>query len=158
MSSRYVLTRMWFSISIGSYGHDSSAWTESRVVDVQEVPGNQVWRVYTQRKGISEAFYVVGATCEVIGHVLPRRSTKVENECSLRPDWSAYLTGVLSVPSSATLLRTSLLDRIHWSNCEDYERGISKLWLRRISREGDLGDAKRCIAERYILASVVANR
>ena len=41
---------------------------------------------------------------------------------------------------------------------EEYDRGISKLWLKRMGNEGLVGGVKKAIAERYVLACVVGNR
>jgi hypothetical protein len=50
------------------------------------------------------------------------------------------------------------MEHLKWTNHEEYERGISKLWLKRIQNEGELGAAKLDAAERYVLACVVSNR
>ena len=147
---------MWFAVSIGAYGHDASAWKASRVMDVQEVVKNEVWKVVTQRDRVTEAFYVLEATCEVIGSPTSPSSEEVDRG-TLRADWSAYINKLSGEPSVQPA-KACLLDHIRWSDIEEYERGISRLWLSRISKDGNLGHAKRCVAERYILASVVANR
>jgi len=148
---------MWFAVSVGAYGHDALVWKASRVVDAQEVVRGEIWKVSTQRKRITEAFYVLEATCEVIGHPPSTAYSEEVDRGTLRADWSAYISSKLSSGSSAEPTKTCLLDYIRWSDTEDYERGISKLWLNRISKDGNLGHATRSVAERYIFASVVAN-
>ncbi|KAL4080995.1 hypothetical protein J3A83DRAFT_113940 [Scleroderma citrinum] len=155
--TRYVLTRMWFAVSVGMYGHDASAWKTSRIVDVQEIVSGEVWQVRTQREGATETFYVLEATCEVIGHPSSSASSEKVNQGTLRADWSVYISSQLSGASSAKPTKPCLLDYVRWSDVEDYELGISKLWLHHVSKDSELGDAKRCVAERYILACVVAN-
>ena len=51
-----------------------------------------------------------------------------------------------------------LLYYLKTTNTEEYRNGISILWLKRISEEKEVGQYKRKIAERYILACVVGNR
>ncbi|KAH7885373.1 hypothetical protein F5I97DRAFT_1810885 [Phlebopus sp. FC_14] len=153
---RFVLTRMWFAVSVGTYGHNSSAWTKDTVQNVTEIVKGEIWQVDVRSSKATETFYVLEATCEVIGHArgLGRSVSAAPNV--LRTDWSSYISHRLSQESSVVSSR-SLLDSITFSNSEDYHHGMSKVWLQRISREGEMGDAKRRVAEKYILACVVAN-
>ncbi|KAI6147402.1 hypothetical protein BKA82DRAFT_24831 [Pisolithus tinctorius] len=151
---RFVLTRVWFAVSLGAYGHNSFALMTSHVVDAKEVLKGEVWQIRTRNGNSTEGFYVLEATCEVIGHPPMPKSSNLTEKHSLRVDWYAYVDRRLSCSSS---VGTCLLDHVHWSDREEYSWGISKVWLHRTSREGDMGYAKRCVAERYILASVVAN-
>ena len=41
---------------------------------------------------------------------------------------------------------------------DNFERGISKAWLKRVIAEGEIGKAKLTVAERYVMCSVVGNR
>ncbi|KAI6027368.1 hypothetical protein BKA83DRAFT_4227983 [Pisolithus microcarpus] len=154
---RFVLTRVWFAVSLGAYGHDPLALATNHVVDAKEVLEGEVWQIRTQSGNLSENFYVLEATCEVIGHPpVPGSSNSTGKHC-LRVDWYSYIDRQVSCSASVGATRPCLLDHVHWSDREEYNWGISKVWLHRTSREGDMGQAKRCVAERYILASVVAN-
>ncbi|KIK95319.1 hypothetical protein PAXRUDRAFT_33048 [Paxillus rubicundulus Ve08.2h10] len=156
---RFVLTRMWFAVSIGAYGHDSSAWTRSIVKNVREVVTDEIWQVDVQCSGTTHAFYVLEATCEVIGHPpLSEQSQMVAGQ-PLRADWTAYIFDRLSRSSlPAAPGPCSLLRCVKWSNLEEYHRGISKAWFHRVSDQDDAeGITKKGVAEKYILASVVAN-
>ncbi|KAI6044706.1 hypothetical protein EDC04DRAFT_2560796 [Pisolithus marmoratus] len=151
---RFVLTRVWFAVSLGTYGHNPISLATSHVVDAKELLKGEVWKIRTQTGNSMEDFYVLEATCEVIGHPPVSGSTNLTGRHSLRVDWYAYIDRQLS-SSGAT--KSCLLDHVHWSDREEYNWGISKVWLQRTSAEGDMGQAKRCVAEKYILASVVAN-
>ena len=149
---------MWFAISVGAYGHDASAWSKSVIRDVREVIKGEIWQIITRHDGTGEicSFYVLEATCEVIGQP---PSSQLEGENTLgyriRADWTAWIS-----QRSRALLDAgpcALLERVKWSNTEDYHRGISKAWLRRVRDQDADGIAKRSVAEKYILASVVAN-
>ncbi|KAG6336762.1 hypothetical protein ID866_2331 [Astraeus odoratus] len=152
---RYVLTRMWFAVSVGAYGHDPSTWASSRIVDVQEIVAGEIWQIRTRHGETTEMFYVLEATCEVIGRPVLSGFAGAIDQSTLRADWSTYVANRLS--SSPSARPTTLLDHIRSENGEDYKWGISKLWLDRISKEGELGHAKQLVAKRYILANVVAN-
>ncbi|KAF9220988.1 hypothetical protein BS17DRAFT_713155, partial [Gyrodon lividus] len=156
---RFVLTRMWFSVSIGAYGHDSSAWTKSTVKNVREVVKDEIWQVDVQHSSITEAFYVLEATCEVIGHPPSSEQNQMAAGHPLRADWTAYISERLLSHShlSADPGPCSLLGYVKWSNSKDYHQGISKAWLHRVSDCNAEGITKRGVAEKYILASVVAN-
>jgi hypothetical protein len=149
-SHRFVLTRLWFLLSIG--GHDSPSLSRCSVTDVQEVIKDEICVIAVRSSdGQMQSFYVLEATCEVIGHPIPPAritSGSVLPDTPLRADWSAYI-------AAGSDMR--LIDRLRWTNHEEYERGISKLWLKRVEKEGELGRAKRKVAERYVLACVVGN-
>jgi hypothetical protein len=117
----------------------------------------------------TEVFYVLEATCEVVGH--PPLLSPVPGGAStsatklvppLRADWSAYIdtqsSSQSSEPESNKVLVPSLMSQLKWTNHEEYSRGISRVWLKRTQDEGEIGAAKRDVAERYVLACVVANR
>lgn len=153
---RFVLTRVWFAISLGAYGHDPLALATNLVVDAKEVLEGEVWQIRTQSGNFTENFNVLEATCEVIGHPPVPESSNLTGKHSLRVDWYSYIDRRLSSSASFGATKPCLLDHVHWSDREEYNWGISKVWLHRTSR-GDMGQAKRCVAERYILASVVVN-
>jgi hypothetical protein len=109
-----------------------------------------------------QIFYVLEHTCEVVGHPIPpahptdsstgsNGSALPASTTQLRADWSAYIA--IHVSS-----RLPLLTHLKWQNHEEYYRGLSKLWLKKIAGEGELGSAKRVVADRYVLACVVGNR
>ncbi|KAG1818454.1 uncharacterized protein BJ212DRAFT_1345612 [Suillus subaureus] len=106
------------------------------VEDAQEVVKGEIW-VITIRDGNSlSEFYVLESTCEVIGRALNAPHLEVYSS-GLRADWSRYIschTGVSAGP-----------------------RSLISENLRRISSEGDVGLSKKVVAERYVLACVVAN-
>lgn len=179
-SSRFILTRLWFLISVGGGGNDPLAWSRGIVVDAQEVVKNEVWAVTVQTAssqldGTYQAavFHVLEQTCEVIGNPLPPThpiATAVSDvsdgpaalssttQLQVRPDWSAYIADRQLPASAQDSPPLPLLAYLKWQNHEEYYRGISKLWLQRIASEGDLGSAKRIVADRYVLACVFGNR
>ncbi|KAF8550818.1 hypothetical protein OG21DRAFT_1419114, partial [Imleria badia] len=153
---RFVLTRMWFATSIGAYGHDASTWSRCVIQDVREVVKGEIWQIIAQdnRTGESWSYYVLEATCEVIGRPPSSQSEDTLGYC-LRADWTAWISQQSRAPLDTG--PASLLACVKWSNNEDYHRGISKAWLRRVQDQDADSIAKKCVAERYILASVVAN-
>lgn len=162
---RFTLTRFWFALSLG--GEGSEHWLDGLVVDAQEVVPEEIWRIAMLQSGDDNrtiaTFYVLEATCEVIGFSgepepgsegSGSNGRKLRMAC-LRADWSSYIhkRGTESASPS-----NSLLSCIKWAHFEEYERGISRLWLKRTANEGEVGAFKRTVAERYILACVVGNR
>lgn len=145
---------MWFAISVGAYGHDASTWSKSVIRDVREVVQGEVWQVIARDEGKSETgrFYVLEATCEVIGQ--SQLSEEGTLAYGLRADWTTWIAQRSRAISG---LPCSLLECVTWSNTEDYYRGISKAWLCRVQGQDADSVAKKRVAERYILASVVAN-
>ncbi|KAI0662275.1 hypothetical protein C8Q70DRAFT_910108 [Cubamyces menziesii] len=162
---RFALTRMWFELSVGTSSgtkEDPDTWLNGTISDVQEVVESEIWLVSlvypssTTRARKQEMVYVLEATCEVIGR-LPEslRDEHVQNIATipLRADWFAYV----AERSARSSDDASLLSRLKWSCHEEYDRGMSRLWLKRIAQEGEVGLVKRSVAERYILACVVSN-
>jgi hypothetical protein len=155
-------------LSVG--GRGSETWLRGIVTDAQEVIENEVWTVTVRSwpdvepKGIViSSFYVLAPTCEVIGRsdTTPKSPSGVGQlspSPGLRVDWSAYIHSCCGVNVTASSNGASLLQHLKWADYEEYDRGISKLWLRRIAKDGETGVAKRLVAERYVLACVVANR
>ncbi|KAF8208798.1 hypothetical protein K438DRAFT_1667040 [Mycena galopus ATCC 62051] len=160
---RFLLTRLFFSVSVGG-GREGKGWDEGQIVDTQELVKNEVWTVTvrhsrsptsTSTSTEEESFYVLEPTCEPLTAAVPDSDSAVSLTSTgvpVRADWSAYIASAAQQKSPA------LLDCLSWTNHEEYERGISQLWLRRIEGEGAAGRMKRVVAERYILACVVANR
>jgi hypothetical protein len=161
---RFLLTRFFFSISIGAESTDLGIV----VIDAQELVEGEVWSITTRSSSSmdSEVLYVLETTCEVIGHAPPPALSADQSGLSqlpagripLRADWSAYIEARISQPSGTPGRTPSLMEHLKWTNHEEYERGMSKLWLKRIQNKGELGPAKLVVAERYVLACVVGNR
>ena len=152
LSNRFLLTRLFFEISIGEHIDDGEI-----ITDVKEVIEGEIWSVTTCSSTQSKDFYVLEATCEIIGQpplVAGDLGTPTERK-ALRADWSAYVAERLH---SKHARLPPLLDFLAWTNHEEYERGISKHWLKKTKDEGEVGMAKRIVAERYIMACVVGNR
>jgi hypothetical protein len=151
---RFVLTRLWFTLSVGMNGQDPLAWLKHTVEDAQEVVKGEIWAI-TIRDGTSlSVFYALESTCEVIGcaHTAPQLEVY---SFGLRSDWSEYI----SLHTGASMeSRSLILEHLRWANHEEYDRGVSRHWLHRISGEGDAGLLKKVVAERYVMACVVANR
>lgn len=104
-----------------------------------------------------EVLWVLAATGEPIGHVpadpfVASEGSGLASVSSLRLDWYTHL-------SSDSDKRTTLMDRVHWTNAEEYTHGISSHWLKIVSQEGSaLRIAQKKVAERYVLANVAGNR
>lgn len=173
-ASSFVLTRLWFALSIGSgagMGDPRAiAWLRAVVVDAQPVVAHEIWSVTVEHEsglnGGRETLYVLEATCEPVGHPEVVTETRPDGRTQdtgratalpIRADWSEHIHRCLVGPRGSSQT-TAMLDQLKWANREEYERGISRLWLRRIEKEGDWGAAKRVVAGRYVLACVVANR
>ncbi|KAI0693960.1 hypothetical protein BC835DRAFT_1039478 [Cytidiella melzeri] len=160
---RFLLTRLWFTVSIGGARNDD--WLHGSIVSAKEVVAGEIWGVsfsLSNKKSSSlgrvSTVYVLEATCEVIGHTLPPLPQDNEdqeaNTLALRVDWSSYLSKCMQ---AVDLQPVSLLSQLKWAHHAEYDRGLSRLWLTRISKEGEAGIQKRRVAERYVLACVVAN-
>lgn len=166
--SRFLLTRLFFVISIG---HDPRSMHDSTIIGAQEVVPDEIWCISTRSSRGIEKFHVLLLTCEVVGRSSPALASSespqpTESDPPLRADWTAYIHSRLSpsheppAPSSRDYHQApaSLIERLKWTNHEEYERGISRLWLARIDKEGEMGLVKRTVAQRYVMACVVGNR
>ncbi|KAL0960606.1 hypothetical protein HGRIS_005638 [Hohenbuehelia grisea] len=176
---RFLLTRLWFLYSVGP-GRNGSSWEGGTVVDARVILEDEVWAIRVSHESSSarqgpatheETLYILEATGEVIGQAPSHEQSTSDSKNEpnqnkadfprlpvLRADWTFYISELaVEAGKAGNSPRSSLLERVAWTNHEEYERGISKLWLRRIANEGVLGSAKRLVAERYVLASVVAN-
>ncbi|KAG1852011.1 hypothetical protein C8R48DRAFT_612006 [Suillus tomentosus] len=150
---RFILTRLWFTLSVGTNERDPSAWLKHTVEDAQEVVKGEIWAITIRDGNSLSEFYVLESTCEVIGRALNAPQLEVYSS-GLRADWSRYIashTGISAGPHSL------ISENLRWANYEEYDRGISRHWLRRISSEANVGLSKKMVAERYVLACVVAN-
>ncbi|KAI0324900.1 hypothetical protein GY45DRAFT_1288163 [Cubamyces sp. BRFM 1775] len=162
---RFALTRMWFELSVGTSSgtkEDPDSWLNGTIIDVQEIVADEIWSVSlvyarsAMQAWKQETVYVLEATCEVVGRSPQSHSDESAEDTAaipLRADWSAYIVqrSALS-PDDAPLL-----SHLKWSCHEEYDKGMSRLWLQRIAQEGEVGLVKRIVAERYILACVVSN-
>ncbi|KZV91140.1 hypothetical protein EXIGLDRAFT_837337 [Exidia glandulosa HHB12029] len=142
---RFLIAKAWFAISLGGSDTRIREWLQGTVIDAQEVTPRNVWTITQQLRSNTETLYVVYETCEVVA------KSDSKSPIPLRNDWAAHI-------ANGTLTKKPLLEYIVWHNGEDYNRGISTAWLRRVAEQGDLGRVKRQIAERYVLACVAANR
>ncbi|KAG0703794.1 hypothetical protein DFH29DRAFT_915118 [Suillus ampliporus] len=149
----FVLTRLWFTLSVGTNGRDPSAWLNDTVEDAQEIVKGEIWAITIRTGNSLSEFYVLESTCEVIGRALNAPQFEVYSS-GLRADWSEYIT---SYTGASVEPRSLISEHLRWANYEEYDRGISRHWLRRISGEGDVGLSKKVVAERYVMACVVAN-
>jgi hypothetical protein len=114
-----------------------------------EISKGEIWCV-TTRNALSvhvQAFYVLEATCEVLG-------LAGGGDENLRLDWAGYIEQRKTNPHSTS----SLWDAMRWADRGEFDRGISRHWLRRTSQMGAQGAALSTIAERYTLACVVGNK
>ncbi|KAF9077602.1 hypothetical protein BDP27DRAFT_1311333 [Rhodocollybia butyracea] len=168
---RFLLTRLFFTISVGG-GQNGNGWSDGMIVDTREIIKGEIWCIDVAQapsspSTITESFYVLESTCEVVGQApLPSQPEGSTPE-QMRADWSAYIDERMSVSDMARKLdparsmsaipATSLMNQLSWTNHEEYMQGISRVWLKRIEIQQGVGGAKRIVAERYILASVVEN-
>lgn len=128
------------------------------MVDAQEIVQNEIWKITYRSLSLVETFYILEATCEVIGNsaICPDTSTSLVPQTNLRADWAAYIKSADS--ESDVEGHIGLSKCLQWSNHEEYDGGISKIWLKRIAGEGEVGSEKLKIATRYIFACVIGNR
>ncbi|KAK0487319.1 hypothetical protein IW261DRAFT_1391481 [Armillaria novae-zelandiae] len=145
MAVRFLLTRLFFSVSVGDETRD---WMAGTVVDAQQVVQGEIWRITMQQRAAQESFYVLEATCEVVGRPPSQLDTR-----PMRADWSAYV----EERREGVREHGTLMEHVCWTNHEEYDRGISRHWLKRVRREGRVGAALEAIAGRYVLACVVGN-
>ncbi len=131
------------------------------ITKVEEVIPDEIWKIAVQSSSSNRVYFVVEATCEVIGQQSDEDNNHSAKTCYLRPDWEGYIeTKLRTLPLPAALcdVPLGLLEHLQWTNHEEYAKGISKIWVARIRTEGDLGLAKLTVAQRYIIACVVSNR
>lgn len=138
---------------------DQKDLLKGAVTDAQEVVSNEIWRITFRSIRSTDTFFVLEATCEVIGR--PSTSlTIAHNQPRLREDWLAYVA-IRQQDESRTKFKQSILtltEHLRWTNHEEYSTGISKLWLSKLKAEGEIGVMKLTVAWRYVLACVVSNR
>ena len=164
---RFIMSRLWFAISKCPNPPDATSWLRPVVTTVRELVPNEIWEVTTTTTQgdittKNETFYVLEPTCEVIGRptatfMSPSAGLPdTQHRLPIRVDWSEYVNE--RILSLAEVPGKRLLDRVQWAHYEEYQSGISRHFLTRTQREGEVGELKRQVAEKYILASVVENR
>ncbi|KAI4525530.1 hypothetical protein K525DRAFT_191326 [Schizophyllum commune Loenen D] len=157
---RFLMTRLFFDVSV----QERETRREDFVItDAHEVLPGEIWEVTTREAGSTKTCHVLEATCEVIGRVdpsLPKPaaalgdaapSRDADSYLPVRADWSAY------VAMRETSDADSLLQHVSWEHRGEYERGMSRLWLKRMTAEGEEGRIKLEIARRYVYACVCSN-
>jgi hypothetical protein len=138
---RYLATRAWSSVSTGS------APDGELVADARLAGHGELWRVDLRAPDSAmRSVHVLAATCEVVGTAVAGGAGPTQVTDTLRADWVQFLDDGENTP---------LRERVAWTNHEEYEHGVSRLWLRRVRTEGTAGGEKLAIAERYVLAHVV---
>ncbi|KAJ7069896.1 hypothetical protein C8F01DRAFT_1016100 [Mycena amicta] len=149
---RFILTRHFFKVSIGDGKlQGGPGWREGQIIDAQQLVPNQVWKItISHSRKETESFFVLEQTCEPLAAPTGSQNSGF----SVRVDWSAYITECTQSNHSSI---QPLITRLNWTNHEEYDRGISRLWLKRMDEAGKMGFVKRLTAERYILACVVGN-
>jgi len=166
LRSRFVLTRLWFTVSLGAPRPDDPfSWLRACVSDVQEIVNGEIWAVTVRCASHRETFYVLEATCEVIGRpqapAHPSSTTPLAispcEDIPVRADWSQYIAYRLPPAGAHTGPHRPLVSHLKWADHGEYERGISAHWLRRMATRGKEGAALRAVAERYVLACVAGN-
>jgi hypothetical protein len=130
---------------------DRTNWLHDTISDVAETVKGEIWSVTTRNAttGYLQVFHVLESTCEVIGLAGGARG-----EEHLRLDWAGYIEQRKTSPSNTS----PLCDAMRWADHAEFDRGISRHWLRRTAQMGAQGAALRTIAGRYTLACVVGNR
>lgn len=161
------MSRFWFATSKCPSPLNATVWLRSVVFGARELVPNEIWELKTtttqgSTTAKTETFYVLEPTCEVIGRpaaitVSPSETLPGDqHRFPIRVDWSGYVND--HILSFAEVPGKRLLDRVQWAHYEEYQHGISRHFLTRTQSEGEVGELKRQVAEKYILASVVENR
>ncbi|KAJ3815312.1 hypothetical protein F5876DRAFT_30832 [Lentinula aff. lateritia] len=161
--NRFLMTRLFFTVSVGG-GQSINDWLNGMIVDAREIIKGEVWCIDVMQtskalSAVVESFYVVESTCEVVGFAPSPSKAEGPLPIKLRADWSSYIDQRQLDPtrSLSSIPATSLMDQLSCMNYEEFTKGISKLWLKKVQIQQEVGVAKRVVAERYILASVVEN-
>lgn len=140
-----------------SVGTDKSGLFPGRIVDAQEVVPGEIWKILVCSLDRVNTVYILAGTGEPLGRTEYHHDQRQSpSGLQLRADWSALIASYLEQDSLSEAPK--LLERIAWKNHEEYEHGVSRLWLRRVDKEGEVGAYKKVVARRYALACVVGNR
>ncbi len=147
------MTRLWFGLSTAVWSAKGvgTSWLHDVVTDMQEIVKGEIWYVTIRNflSGRLHGFHVLEATCEVLGFM-----EGASSDDTLRADWAAYVRQRKENPDN----KSPFFEAMRWADHAEYERGISRHWLRRTAQMGSQGAVLRMIAERYTLACVVGNR
>jgi hypothetical protein len=149
---RFLATRAWNAVSqVGVLAEGS---IRLLLTDLQPAdPLHEVWTISLNENDSDTTCWVLAATCEALGR---QDDTGKSPSLALtagefvRADWAAFLK------VDKTDAR-HLVERLHWANREEFDRGISYLWRKRAIAEGKVGAEKLAVAERYVLAHAVDN-
>jgi hypothetical protein len=135
------------------------------ILSAEEVVAKEVWRVTVKIGQSTCYYYVLEATCEVVGLPGVRAEGHLEarnpdrRKPLVRVDWTQYIESKMQETANDPCMKKTILDYLSWPNHEEYDRGISRNWLRRVGHEGGVeGVVKLAIAHKYVLACLVANR
>ncbi|CAG7845947.1 SubName: Full=Uncharacterized protein {ECO:0000313/EMBL:KIM31047.1} [Serendipita indica DSM 11827] len=143
-SLRFLISMFWSTVSL--YGQQGRQFLEETIHSFELLKGEQVARVkIIKEDGSVDTIFVLAATGEPLGRAQPTGAYTADSS-HLRADWSDFLQ---------KMGQSNVWNHLRCANSEDYVQGISKAWLQRT--RGSNTSAERQVAERYILASVVAN-
>jgi len=143
-------------ISIGRNNREEGAM--ETIFDAEEIIPHEIWRLKIRSGSYTYSIYVLEATCETIGRSSAVNSDGSDASIQLRIDWSTYIRDRVDSRKEGRNTDESLLSLVQWTNHEEYDKGISQLWLTKVNSGGDEDSAKLIVARRYILACVVGNR
>ncbi|KAH8824893.1 hypothetical protein DL96DRAFT_1611180 [Flagelloscypha sp. PMI_526] len=152
---RFLLSAVFVSFSVGN---NAASLFSGLIVDAKETAQPEIWQLAIRHGDSLNTLYILAATGEPLGgpeQISSARDVDSDNNgCGVhvRADWAAFISCHREVLAS-----TSLRDRIRWQNHEEYDHGLSTLWLKRVEREGVVGLYKKVVAERYVFACVVGN-
>ncbi|KIL67864.1 hypothetical protein M378DRAFT_984157 [Amanita muscaria Koide BX008] len=135
---RFILTLFYFLVSVHGVDHPE-ARRKHAIVECKEIIKDEIWIVSVSSLGVQDNFYVLEPTCEVIG-------CQEKAVCEY-----AYTDSGISPGGK------SLFERVKRTNHEEYDKGIGKHWLKKMNEEAPKSNVRVQIAQRYILACVVAN-
>jgi len=123
-------------------------------MDAQEVVSNEIWRITFRSINSTDTFFVLEATCEVIGQPSTARTID-HNLPRLREDWLGYIATRQQDESEKKSKQSilTLTNHLRWTNHEEYLTGISKLWLSKLKAEGDTGAMKLTVTSHILAVS-----
>lgn len=157
---RFILTLFYFLVSVHGVDHPA-ARRKHAIVECKEIIKDEIWIVSVSSLGVQDNFYVLEPTCEVIGcqekAVCGTERDPVQ-QIVPRADWSSYISEYAYTDSGISPGGKSLFERVKWTNHEEYDKGIGKHWLKMMNEEAPKSNVRVQIAQKYILACMVANR
>ncbi|PFH53921.1 hypothetical protein AMATHDRAFT_53581, partial [Amanita thiersii Skay4041] len=152
----FILTRFYFLISITGTS-DPEIRSKHVIVDCKEVVKGEIWAIFVCSVSGKEQYYVLEATCEVIGSQILNEVANRSPQAALRADWSSYISEQTNSSRESDSRTGSLIEHLRWPNREEYDKGISQHWLKRMQNQGAEGAIRVEISRRYIMACIVAN-